>query len=161
MLQGKELQTAHEEYIKGFLYFIGHDERIPHHLRGLMLPWGYPKDEYTDNGNWSPQMYVREARRMKGEYVMTQANCEAKEVVHDGVGMAAYTMDSHNCQRLVVNGMVKNEGDVQIGGFGPYPIAYRSLIPKAAECKNLWCRFVYRPRILRTDPSVWNRCLWY
>src|SRR6478735_529153 len=133
----EKIQMAHEEYIKGLLYFIGHDERMPQHLRDLMLPWGYPKDEYTDNGNWTPQMYVREARRMKGEYVMTQANCEAKEVVTDGVGMAAYTMDSHNCQRIVVNGMVKNEGDVQIGGFDPYPISYRSVIPKTGQCKNL------------------------
>ncbi len=82
-------------------------------------------------------MYVREARRMVGQYVMTQANCEGKEVVKDGVGMAAYAMDSHNCQRLVVSGMVKNEGDVQIGGFGPYPIAYRCIIPKTEDCKNL------------------------
>src|SRR5687767_5816750 len=110
---------------------------MPKHLRDEMLRWGYPKDEYTDNGNWSPQMYVREARRMVGHYVMTQANCEGKEVVPDGVGMAAYTMDSHNCQRIVVNGMVKNEGDVQIGGFGPYPIAYRCIIPKTEDCKNL------------------------
>lgn len=133
----QKIQLAHEEYIKGFLYFIGHDERMPEHLRKLILEWGYPRDEYTDNGNWSPQMYVREARRMKGEYVMTQANCEGRERVPDGIGLAAYTMDSHNCQRLVVNGMVKNEGDVQIGGFGPYPIAYRSIIPKSGECKNL------------------------
>ena len=133
----EKIQQAHEAYTKGLLYFIGHDERMPLHLRELMLQWGYPKDEYMDNGNFSPQMYVREARRMKGEYVMTQANCESKEVVSDGIGMAAYTMDSHNCQRIVVNGMVKNEGDVQIGGFGPYPIAYRSIIPVANECKNL------------------------
>ncbi|KAA9036561.1 FAD-dependent oxidoreductase [Ginsengibacter hankyongi] len=132
-----EIQQAHESYTKGLLYFIGHDERMPLHLRKLMLQWGYPKDEYTNNGNFSPQMYVREARRMKGEYVMTQANCESKEVVSDGIGMAAYTMDSHNCQRIVVNGMVKNEGNVEIGGFGPYPISYRSIIPKANECKNL------------------------
>jgi hypothetical protein len=132
-----KIQQAHESYTKGLLYFIGHDERMPLHLRELMLQWGYPKDEYTDNGNFSPQMYVREARRMKGEYVMTQANCESKEVVSDGIGMAAYTMDSHNCQRIVVNGMVKNEGNVEIGGFGPYPISYRSIIPKANECKNL------------------------
>jgi hypothetical protein len=83
-------------------------------------------------------MYVREARRMIGAYVMTQHNCQGREVVPDGVGMAAYTMDSHNCQRIVINGMVKNEGDVQIGGFGPYPISYRALIPKAEECKNLF-----------------------
>lgn len=133
----KKIMKDHENYIKGLLYFIGHDERVPQHLRTEMLQWGYPKDEYTDNGNWSPQMYVREARRMIGAYVMRQANCEGKEVVQDGVGMAAYTMDSHNTQRVVINGMVKNEGDVQVGGFGPYPIAYRSLIPKQDECKNL------------------------
>jgi hypothetical protein len=125
-------------YTKGLLYFIGHDPRMPEHLRKQMLKWGYPKDEYTESGNWSPQMYVREARRMVGAYVMTQANCVGKEVVKDGVGMAAYTMDSHNTQRVVVNGMVKNEGDVQIGGFGPYPIAYRSIIPKAEDCKNVF-----------------------
>lgn len=133
----EKIKIAHDEYIKGLLYFIGHDERMPDHLRERMLKWGYPKDEYTDNGNWSPQMYVREARRMKGEYVMTQANCEGKQIVRDKVGMAAYTMDSHNCQRVVVSGMVKNEGDVEVGGFGPYPIAYRAIIPMASECKNL------------------------
>ncbi|NLR78319.1 FAD-dependent oxidoreductase [Chitinophaga eiseniae] len=128
---------AHENYTKGLLYFIGHDERMPELLRKEMLAWGYPKDEYTDNGHWSPQMYVREVRRMVGAYVMTQANCEGHEKISDGVGMAAYTMDSHNCQRIVVNGMVKNEGDVQKGGFGPYPVSYRSIIPKASDCKNL------------------------
>jgi hypothetical protein len=133
----KKMQKEHEDYTKGLLYFIGHEERMPLHLREAMLKWGYPKDEYTDNKNWSPQMYVREARRMIGQYVMTQANCEGREVAKDAVGMAAYTMDSHNCQRLVVNGMVKNEGDVQIGGFPPYPISYGSIIPKESECKNL------------------------
>lgn len=131
------ITKEHELYNKGLLYFIGHDPRMPEHLRKQMLEWGYPKDEYQEFGNWSPQMYVREARRMVGAYVMTEANCIGKEVVKDGVGMAAYTMDSHNCQRIVVNGMVKNEGDVQIGGFGPYPIAYRSIIPKAEDCKNI------------------------
>ncbi|MBC7890097.1 MAG: FAD-dependent oxidoreductase [Ferruginibacter sp.] len=135
--QRKAIQQSHEEYVKGFLYFIGHDSRMPAHLRNLMLQWGYPKDEYTGNGNWSPQMYVREARRLNGAYVMTQANCQGKVVVMDGIGMAAYTMDSHNCQRLVVNGMVKNEGDVQVGGFGPYPVAYRAIVPKSNECGNL------------------------
>jgi len=136
-----EIQRQHELYNKGLLYFIGHDPRMPEHLRNEMRRWGYPKDEYTDNGNWSPQLYVREARRMIGEYVMTQANCEGREVVPDAVGMAAYTMDSHNCQRIVVEKggikMVKNEGNVEIGGFPPYPIAYRSLVPKRTECTNL------------------------
>lgn len=133
----EKITKEHELYNKGLLYFIGHDPRMPEHLRKQMLQWGYPKDEYPASGNWSPQMYVREARRMIGAYVMTQANCEGREAVKDGVGMAAYTMDSHNCQRIVENGMVKNEGDVQMGGFGPYPIAYRSLIPKAEDCRNV------------------------
>jgi FAD dependent oxidoreductase len=133
----REIQKAHENYIKGLFYFVGHDPRMPLILRNEMLLWGYPKDEYIDNHNWTPQMYVRESRRMIGEYVMTQANCEGKKAVTDGIGLAAYTMDSHNCQRIVVNGMVKNEGDVQIGGFDPYPISYRSVIPKTNECKNL------------------------
>lgn len=128
---------AHENYTKGLFYFIGHDAGIPSNIRNEMLEYGYPKDEYVNTNHFTKQMYVREARRMIGEYVMTQANCQGKETVNDGVGMAAYTMDSHNAQRVVVNGMVKNEGDVQIGGFGPYPIAYRSLIPKLTECNNL------------------------
>ena len=132
-----EIQKAHDNYVKGFFYFIGHDPRMPLHLRNEMLQWGYPKDEYIENNNWTPQMYVRETRRMVGEYVMSQANCEGKELVKDGIGLAAYTMDSHNCQRIVVNGMVKNEGDVQVGGFDPYPISYRSIIPQKKECKNL------------------------
>jgi hypothetical protein len=81
---------------------------------------------------------VREARRLVGELVMTQHHCQGREVVQDGVGMAAYTMDSHNCDRIVVNGMVKNEGNVEEGGFGPYPISYRSIIPKQTEAANLF-----------------------
>jgi hypothetical protein len=137
----KEILKAHELYTKGLLYFIGHESRMPMHLRQEMLRWAYPKDEYPDNNHWSPQMYIREARRMVGPYVMTQANCEGREVVPDAIGLAAYTMDSHNCQRIVIEKdgmkMVKNEGDVQIGGFPPYPISYRSLTPKENECKNL------------------------
>ena len=128
---------AHEVYTKGLLYFVGHDPRMPLNLRQQMLKWGYPKDEYTNNGNFTPQLYVREARRMLGAYIMTEANCLRKEVVEDKIGMGAYNMDSHNAERLVVNGMVKNEGDVQLRGISPYPIAYRSITPKADQCDNL------------------------
>lgn len=134
----KKIIKDHEDYTKGMLYFLGHDLRVSKTIRDSMALWGYPKDEYKDNGNWSPQLYVREARRMVSDYVMTQANCEGKSVVDDGIGMAAYTMDSHNVQRVIVNGMVKNEGDLMIGGGHPYPISYRSITPKPSECTNLF-----------------------
>jgi hypothetical protein len=140
----KKIIKEHEDYTKGFLYFVGHDPRMPEHLRRQMLEWGYPKDEYLDNDHFSHQLYIREARRLIGEYVMTQHNCEGREVVKDGIGLAAYTMDSHNCQRIIVKNPktgkmeVRNEGDVQVGGFSPYPISYRSLIPKKEDCQNLF-----------------------
>ncbi len=132
---------AHTDYTKGLLYFYGHDERVPQELREEMLQWGYPKDEYVEYGHWTPQLYIRECRRMVGEYVATQADCQAKAVPEDGIALAAYQMDSHNCQRIVVEKdgrkMVKNEGNVEIGGGLPYPISYRSLTPKREECTNL------------------------
>ncbi len=133
----KKIIQDHMDYDKGLLYFIGHDKRIPEYLRNEMLQWGYPRDEYQDNNHWSPQLYIRESRRMISDYVMTEANCVGNLKVTDSVGEAAYTMDSHNCQRMIVNGMVRNEGDVQIGGFRPYPISYRSIVPKKSECTNL------------------------
>jgi choline dehydrogenase-like flavoprotein len=141
MEKRQELFLKHKQYNQSFLYFLGHDPRVPEHLRKEMLTYGYPKDEYKEYGNWSPQMYVREARRMIGEEVMIQGHCEGTILAKNPIGMAAYTMDSHNCQRLVVNvngvDMVKNEGDVQVGGFGPYPIGYGALVPKRTECTNL------------------------
>ena len=128
---------AHSAYTRGLLYFYASDPRVPKELQDEVRRWGYPKDEYVDTDNWSPQLYVREARRMVGEYVMTQATCVGEEVVDDPVGLAAYTMDSHNCQRIVVDGQVKNEGNVEVGGFPPYPISYRAIVPKKAEATNL------------------------
>jgi hypothetical protein len=131
----------HKLYTQGLLYFYKTDPRVPAELRQQIAEWGYPGDEYVHTNHWSPQLYVREVRRMIGSYVMTQHNCQGREIVDDGIGMAAYTMDSHNCQRIVVERdgkrMVKNEGNVEIGGFGPYPISYRSIIPKAEDCRNL------------------------
>ena len=132
-----EIWKAHVDYTKGLLFFVGTDPRVPEHIRKEIAQWGYPKDEYIDNGNWSHQLYVREARRMKGELVMTQHHCQGREKVSDGVGMAAYTMDSHNCDRIVVKGEVRNEGNVEEGGFGPYPISYRAIVPKEKEAANL------------------------
>lgn len=132
-----EIIKAHEDYTKGFFYFLGHDERVPEFIREEMLKWGYPKDEYTDNGHWSHQLYIREARRLVGEEVMTEAHCVGEKTATDPVGWAAYTMDSHNCDRQVIDGVVKNEGNVEIGGFPPFPISYRALVPKRNEITNL------------------------
>lgn len=131
------IYEEHKAYTQGLLYFYLTDSRVPTPLREEVRRWGYPQDEYTETGHWSPQLYVREARRMIGEYVMTQSNCVGDVVVEDPVGMGAYGMDSHNCQRIVVNGQVKNEGNVEVHGFPPYPIAYRSIIPKREEADNL------------------------
>lgn len=140
----KIIQKKHEDHIKGFFYFLGNDPRVPAHLRAEMKKWGYPKDEYLNNNHFSPQMYVREARRMISEVVMTEKHCVGTQTVTDGIGLAAYTMDSHNTQRIVVKDasgkyQVKNEGDVQmgLGGLDPYPISYRALLPRKSECTNL------------------------
>lgn len=132
-----KIVKEHENYTKGLFYFLGNDNRIPEHIRNEMKAWGYPKDEYTDNAHWSHQLYIRESRRMIGELVMTQHHCQGQEVADDAIGWAAYTMDSHNCDRHVVNGMVKNEGNVEVGGFPPYPISYKSITPKNEEVNNL------------------------
>lgn len=139
--QRDSILEAHISYTKGLLYFIGNDPRVPEELRNDMLQYGYPNDEYVNTNHWTPQLYVREARRMIGEYVATQADCQGFRVPEDGVAMAAYTMDSHNCQRIVITkdgkDMVKNEGNVEIGGGLPYPISYGSITPKRSECTNL------------------------
>lgn len=137
----EKIIKTHKDYTQGLLYFYKTDPRVPKELKDEIQEWGYPKDEYTENHHWSPQLYIRESRRMIGDYVMTQAHCEGHEIVDDGIGMAAYTMDSHNCQRIIIKKdgkhFVKNEGNVEIGGGLPYPISYRSIIPKENECKNL------------------------
>ena len=136
-----EIIQAHKDYTLGLLWFMGNDERVPKQLRDQMLALGLPKDEYTEYGHWTPQLYIRESRRMVGEYVATQANCDNIATVDDGVGMAAYTMDSHNCQRVVIikdgKAMVKNEGNVEISGGLPYDVSYRCLTPKREQCDNL------------------------
>ncbi|KGE86241.1 MAG: FAD-dependent oxidoreductase [Phaeodactylibacter xiamenensis] len=136
-----EIEADHESYIRGLLYFLSHDPGVTPDIRAEMSSWGWAKDEFTDNNYFPYKLYIREARRMIGEYVMTEHHCLGDSIAPGAIGMAAYTMDSHNCQRVVVheNGkaMVRNEGDVQVGGFPPYPIAYHALTPKQEECTNL------------------------
>ena len=132
-----QIWQAHEDYTLGFIYFLVTSPRVPKSMRAEMQTWGPAKDEFQDTGNWPHQLYIREARRMVSGYVMTEHNCRGQQTAEDPVGLGAYGMDSHNCQRVVKGGHVENEGDVQVGSFPPYPIAYRSIVPKAAECENL------------------------
>jgi hypothetical protein len=134
----EEIIKEHENYQKGLMWFLANDPRVPDDVRDEVNQWGLPKDEFTDNGNWSHQLYIREARRMISDYVMTQHDCEGLVATTDPVGLAAYTMDSHNVQRYVdKSGTARNEGNVEVGGFPPYPISYRSIIPKQEKCSNL------------------------
>lgn len=131
------IAKAHENYMRGFIHFLATSPRVPDDMREEMRTWGPCKDEFQDTGGWPNQLYVREARRMVSAYVMTEHHCRSHEVVTDSVGLAAYNMDSHNCQRIVKNGRVENEGDVQVPPMRPYAISYRSIVPKKAECENL------------------------
>ncbi len=132
------IAKEHEHYTRGFLTFLATSPRVPENLRREMQSWGPCRDEFPETGGWPNQLYVREARRLISDYVMTEKNCRGQEVIHDSVGLAAYNMDSHNCQRIVKNGRAENEGDVQVPPMKPYPISYRSLVPKLGQCENLF-----------------------
>ena len=135
----REIIAEHELYQKGLMYFIANDPRVPGDVRRAMSKWGLPKDEFTDNGNWSHQLYIREARRMIGHYVMTEHDCMDRVATPDSVGMGSYTLDSHNVQRYIKpDGFVQNEGDIGVHPGQPYEIAYGSIIPKTEDCTNLF-----------------------
>jgi hypothetical protein len=128
----------HRSYQQGLLWTLANHPRVPPQVREEFQRLGLAKDEFVENDNWPTQLYVREARRMRSDYVMTEHNCRGTKVAPDAVGMGAYGMDSHNCQRYInPEGHVQNEGDVQVHGFKPYPISYGAIVPKAAECDNL------------------------
>ena len=134
----REIIAEHEQYQKGLMYFLQNDPRVPGDVQQIMRRWGLAKDEFTDNGNWPHQIYVREARRMVSGYVHTEHDCRRKRPCPDPVGMGSYNMDSHNVQRYVdENGHVRNEGDIQVSPGGPYLISYRAIVPKENECANL------------------------
>lgn len=135
----KEIIKEHEDYQKGLLWFVANDPRVPEDIRTEMASWGLAKDEFTDNGNWPHQIYVREARRMIGEYVTTENDVLLKREVPKPVGMGSYAMDSHNIQRYITpEGFVQNEGDIGVAPPAPYSISYGSIVPKKEECTNLF-----------------------
>jgi hypothetical protein len=127
----------HEEYTRGFLTFLATSPRVPENIRTEMKRWGPARDEFTQTRGWPRQLYIREARRMVSDYVMTESHCRGTVKADDSIGLAAYNMDSHNCQRIARNGRVENEGDVQVSPMSPYPISYRAIVPKRSEAENL------------------------
>jgi hypothetical protein len=134
----KQIIKEHEDYQKGLMYFLSHDPKVPEEVRSEMANYGLAKDEFTDNGNWPHQIYVREARRMIGAYVMTEHDVLGAKEVPQPVGMGSYSLDSHNTQRFVTpGGFVQNEGDIGVHPKQPYSISYGTLIPKKEECSNL------------------------
>ncbi len=133
-----EILDEHRQYQQGMLYFLSNDPRVPADVRNSFAEWGLAKDEFTDNEGWPHQIYVRESRRLIGEYVMTEHDVIGPRSTPKSVGMGSYTMDSHNVQRYVTeDGYVQNEGDIGVGVPRPYQVSYDSLVPKKSQCQNL------------------------
>jgi hypothetical protein len=136
------MAKAHENWQRGLVWTLQNHSRVPTAIRKAHEDWGLPKDEFTDNNHWAHALYVREARRMVSDYVVTQNTVADSSDVKRSIGMGAYTMDSHHVQRYVTpEGDVQNEGDIQSKIKGPYRIDYGSVIPKKEECENLLVTF--------------------
>lgn len=137
----EQIFQDHVNYQQGLMYFLANDSQVPDTLQARVNQFGLDPKEFQDTGFWPHHLYVREGRRMVSDYVMTQANCESREVAEDSVGLASYAMDSHFCQRVVVvedgRPTVRNEGGFGHGCPRPYPVSYRSLVPRKEECANL------------------------
>ncbi len=134
----KQILKEHTDYQKGLMYYMANDQKVPREVRDEMAQWGLAKDEFADNGNWPHQIYVREARRMIGEYVMTEHDVLGAKEVPEPVGMGSYSLDSHNAQRFVTDeGFAQNEGDIGVHPEKPYSISLGTLLPKKEECTNL------------------------
>ncbi len=132
----------HVTYQKGLYWHLANDAAIPQKYRDAYSRWGLPNDEFLDTGHWPHQLYIREARRMVADYVVTEHDCNEKVLAEDPVGMGSYTMDSHNCTRFVAmdggKARVLNEGDVQVPPTDPYPLSYRAVVPGRGSASNLF-----------------------
>lgn len=134
----RSIIAEHDTYQKGLMYFIATDPRVPGDLQKAFNKWGLAKDEFTETGHWPHQLYVREARRMVSDYVITEHDILGEIPVSQSVGMGSYGLDSHNTQRYVTpDGFVQNEGDIGVSVPKPYEISYKAIIPREQECKNL------------------------
>jgi ribulose 1,5-bisphosphate synthetase/thiazole synthase len=131
-----KILQQHKDYEEGFLWTLQNDPRIPINIRKFYSQWGLAKDEFTENSNWPTELYIREGRRMISDFVITEQYIMNKKTIDNSIGVGTYNMDSHNVQRYISNGYVKNEGDVQLS-VKPYPISFDAIVPKSNECTNL------------------------
>ena len=133
------IAAAHLKYQQGLMWTLANHPRVPQAIRDEVSRWGVCRDEFAETGGWQRQLYVREARRLVGEYVMTEADCRGQRVAPQPVALGSYQMDSHNVRRYVgPDGCVQNEGDVEAHLVPqPYGIAYGAIVPKRGECGNL------------------------
>ena len=132
-----EIWMEHIDYTKGLFYFLAHDPRVPKSLQEELNQFGLAKDEFMDNETWPYQLYVREGRRMLGDFVMTQKAIQIELTKSDPIGMGSYNSDSHNVQRYVTEeGHAQNEGNMEVP-VTPYQIPYRLILPKRHEATNL------------------------
>jgi hypothetical protein len=139
----EQIAREHENYHRGLLHFLATDPRVPAKVRDDMRRFGLPRDEFTDNGGWPHQIYVREARRMVSELVMTEHHTFGRQIAANSVGLGSYGTDAHEIRRIVKDGVVAREGKLATGrgGFGPYRIGYGAIVPKQGECENLLVTF--------------------
>lgn len=133
----EKIFQAHVTYQQGMMWFLANDPAVPENLRARVQTFGLPRDQFEETAGWPHELYVREGRRMVSDYVMTEHNCVGKEVPKDSIGLASYTMDSHHTSRVVVDGVVKAEGNVEQKTPQPYPVSYRAIVPRERECANL------------------------
>ena len=139
----REIAAEIENFHRGLLHFLATDPRVPAKVRDEMQRFGLPADEFTDNGGWPHQVYIREGRRMTSDFVMTEHHTYGREISPKSVGLGSYGTDSHEIRRIVRAGVVTREGKIAAGrgGFGPYQIGYDALTPKRQECENLLVPF--------------------
>lgn len=134
----REIIEEHTAYHMGLLWFVANDPRVPGEIQAAMREWGLSKDEFADNSHWPYQLYIREARRMVGQFIMTENELMRRTPTPESIGMGSNTIDSHNVQRYInEDGHVHNEGDIGVSLPGPYDIAYGAVVPKKEECENL------------------------
>ncbi len=134
----KKIIEQHKNYQMGWLWFLANSPEVPQEIHDEINKWGFSKDEFQDNNYWPHQIYVREARRMVSDFVMTELHLRKLKPTPKPIGMGSYNMDSHNVQRYIdPAGFVQNEGDIEVNPGGPYPISYDCIVPKIKEITNL------------------------